>query len=206
MRFPTRISAKPRKKIRKLPETHGKSCSETRDLDALIATTDEKEKRNVERAVAEATLSGGSEAKIERARLNNLIPRIRVETILKHTRSLNRPAKMLVKLGHLDASPFTKHMISNKSAEAMRSLKISATVVPGMTGSTSSSRRRCSAGRAMTLATPCSGRSSWRCSAEDAKRKSSSSHPRISKRPAGFITTGCTISPGTASSRTLDTG
>lgn len=109
-----------KKKMRKLPETHGKSCSETRDLDALIATTDEKEKRNVERAVAEATLSGGSEAKIECARLNNLIPRIRVETILKHTRSLNRPAKMLVKLGHLDASPFTKHMISNKSAEAMR--------------------------------------------------------------------------------------
>lgn len=107
-------------KMRRIPETHAKSCSETRDLDALIAETDAEEKRKIEHAVAEATLSGGSPAKIERARLDNLIPRIRVETILKHTRALNRPAKMLVKLGELEVSPFTKHMISNRSAENMR--------------------------------------------------------------------------------------
>jgi len=109
-----------KKKLRRLPETHGKSCSETRDLDALIAQTDAEEKRNIEDAVAQAKRSGGSVAMIEKAKLENLIPRIRVETILKHTRTLNRPAKMLVKLGMLEASPFTKHMISNKSAAAMR--------------------------------------------------------------------------------------
>ncbi len=101
-------------------ETHAKSCSETRDLIALIAETDAKEKRDIERAVAEAKRLGGSEARIEKAMLDNLIPRIRVETILKHTRALNRPAKMLVKMGDLETSPFTKHMISNKTAEAMR--------------------------------------------------------------------------------------
>ncbi|CUH40263.1 hypothetical protein JSE7799_02993 [Jannaschia seosinensis] len=109
-----------KKKFRRLPETHGKSCSETRDLDVLIAETDAEEKRNIEEAVAAAKRAGGSEAKIERAQLDNLIPRIRVETIVKHTRALNRPAKMMVKLGMLETSPFQKHMITNKSAEAMR--------------------------------------------------------------------------------------
>lgn len=109
-----------KKKLRRLPETHGKSCSETRDLDALIAETEAKQKCNIEEAVSKAKNSGGSKAKIERARLENLIPRIRVETILKHTRALNRPAKMLVKLGMIETSPFQKHMISNKSADAMR--------------------------------------------------------------------------------------
>ncbi len=112
-----------KKKLRLIPERHAKSCSETRDLDVLIMETDAEEKRNIERAVAEATLSGGSEAKIERARLDNLTPRIRVETVLKHTRALNRPAKMLVKLGQLESSPFEKHMISNKSAARMRKLE-----------------------------------------------------------------------------------
>ncbi len=109
-----------KKKMRRLPETHGKSCSETRDLDALIAETDAEEERNIAAAVAAAKRAGGSEASIERARLDNLIPRIRVETILKHTRALNRPAKMLVKLGELETSPFTKHMISSRTENAMR--------------------------------------------------------------------------------------
>ncbi|PZX18563.1 hypothetical protein LX81_01199 [Palleronia aestuarii] len=109
-----------KEKLRKIPESHAKSCSETRDLDALVAKTDAEEQRRIEHAVAEATFSGGSPAKIERARLDNLIPRIRVETILKHTRALNRPAKMLVKLGELETSPFQKHMISNRTADAMR--------------------------------------------------------------------------------------
>ena len=109
-----------KKKMRRLPEAHGKSCSETRDLDVLIEETEGEEKRNVEEAVAAAKRAGGSEAMIERAKLANLIPRIRVETILKHTRALNRLAKMMVKLGMLETSPFPKHMISNKSTDAMR--------------------------------------------------------------------------------------
>jgi hypothetical protein len=109
-----------KKKMRRIPETHAKSCSETRNLDDLIRQTDAEENRNIQNAVAAALRAGGSEAVIERARLDNLIPRIRVETVLKHTRALNRPAKMLVKLGELEVSPFTKHMISNKSAENMR--------------------------------------------------------------------------------------
>ena len=109
-----------KKKLRRLPEKHAKSCSETRELDVLIAQADSEEQHNIEDAVTRAKRDGRSEAIVEQAKLNNLIARIRVETILKHTRALNRPAKMLVKLGSLEASPFAKHMISNKSAEAMR--------------------------------------------------------------------------------------
>lgn len=86
----------------------------------MITETDAEEKRRIEHAIAEATLSGGSPAKIERAKLDNLIPRLRVETVLKHTRALNRPAKMLIKLDMLETSPFQKHMITNRMADAMR--------------------------------------------------------------------------------------
>jgi hypothetical protein len=106
--------------MRRLPETHGKSCSETRDLRRLVEETDAKEARDIENAIAEATRAGGSPAKIEQAKLNARIPRIRVETILKHTRALNRPGKMMVKLGELQVSPFTKHMLSASSLAAMR--------------------------------------------------------------------------------------
>lgn len=106
--------------IKRLPETHGKSCHETGNLRRLVEETDAEEQRAIEQAVARATLSGGSPAAIERARLDARIPRLRVETILKHVRALNQPAKMLVKMGKLEKSPFDKHMISNKSADNMR--------------------------------------------------------------------------------------
>lgn len=107
----------------RIPATHGKSCNEIRDIEKLVEDTDAAEARQIERAVAEATLAGGSPAKIERARLDAQIPRLRVESLLKHVRALNRPAKMLVKLGILETSPFDRHMISNKSADAMRKME-----------------------------------------------------------------------------------
>lgn len=109
-----------KKILRKLPETHSKSRSDKRDLRTLIADTDAEEKAAIEQAVAEAMLAGGSPAAIERARLNNCKPRIRVETIVKHVRALNRPAKMLVKTGALTASPFSKHMITATVEASMR--------------------------------------------------------------------------------------
>lgn len=109
-----------KKLLMKLPETHSKSCSETRDLRRLIAETEAKEKRAIEKAIAHAKRIGGSEALIEKAELDNRISRIRVETIVKHVRALNRPAKMLIKLGELEISPFQKHMISARVEKAMR--------------------------------------------------------------------------------------
>jgi integrase len=85
-----------------------------------VLETDVKEARGIEIAVNNAKMAGASPAKIEQAKINARIPRLRVETIVKHTRALNRPGKMLVKLGEVAASPFVKHMISARSETAMR--------------------------------------------------------------------------------------
>ena len=106
--------------VKQILDLHGRSCNETRDIRALVAETNEKERQQIEHAEVQAMLSGGSEAKLELALCQARIPRLRTETIVKHVRALNKPGKMLMKLEKIDQNPFERHIFSNQMIEAMR--------------------------------------------------------------------------------------
>jgi hypothetical protein len=60
-----------------------------------------------------------SPAAAERGLLEAQVPRIRVETYLKHLRILNRVGKMLEKLGYVEKNPFERYMLTAKEVRAL---------------------------------------------------------------------------------------
>ncbi|QDY69312.1 site-specific integrase [Qingshengfaniella alkalisoli] len=87
--------------IQKVPANHGKSSSETRSIREIVEATDLIEQRNKARVHADLKKSGASHGNIEAAEHQEIIPRLRVNTVYRHMQDTQRVLRYLIAHGHL---------------------------------------------------------------------------------------------------------
>lgn len=112
--------------IERLPTYHGKGGElvNTHGYLDLVERADDLAKAGAE-AAKESLLEKGTPtaAELEQAEIDNLVPRIRADTFIRHGRMANRVGKMLFAMQLIDENPFSICAWTNREEKRLKALQ-----------------------------------------------------------------------------------